>query len=79
MESRIIKIDNYEKMKELADKGYFIEANHCGDVECEKAIDDETGLTIRVITFENSEPFGDKKYVRCGKPAKFKAYFAKSY
>lgn len=79
MESRIIRVDSYEKMKEFADKGYFIEANHCGDVECEKAIDDETGLTIRVIPFENSEPFGDKKCVRCGKPAKFKAYFAKSY
>lgn len=79
MKARMVRIDSYEKMKELADKGYFIEANHCGDVKCEEAINDETGLTIRVIPFEDNKPFGNKRCIKCGKPAKYRAYFAKSY
>ena len=58
--------------------GGFAIANWCEDPKCEERINDELSVTIRCIPFD-SEPFGAKKCICCGRPATKKVVFAKSY
>ena len=51
-------------------------ASHCGDIDCEQALKDETGIRSRVIL---PGKCNDEKCIRCGKKAKYRAYFAKQY
>jgi len=71
-------VENFEDFKKYVEKGFVI-ANHCGEKECEEKIKELTKATCRVIEFGNEEPIGNKKCVYCGKEAKYKAYFARSY
>lgn len=64
-----------EKFKE--NRG-FIKAMWCGDEECEGEIKYATGGASTRCLIEDEEPISDK-CIFCGKPAKFKAYFGKSY
>lgn len=64
-----------EMVKMVANKHVTI-ACHCGDIACEQALKDETGIQSRVII---EDCHNDEKCVRCGKKAKYKAYFAKQY
>ncbi len=65
-----------------ADKEHrLILAPHCGDAACEEAIKEETkGVTARCIPLdrEKSSAAG-MKCVRCGKEARYRAYFARAY
>lgn len=66
-------------MKELVDcvaNKKVAVAYHCGDIDCEQAIKDETGIQSRVIIDGECK---DEKCIRCGKKAKYRAYFAKQY
>ncbi|MEM5820828.1 MAG: proline--tRNA ligase [Candidatus Aenigmatarchaeota archaeon] len=78
LESHIFIANDFEEFKKYVEKGFVI-ANHCGDMSCEEKIKELTKATCRVIEFNNEEPFGNKKCVYCGKEAKYKAYFARSY
>ena len=64
-----------EKFKE--NRG-FIKAMWCGEEECEGEIKYATGGASTRCLIEDEEPISDK-CIFCGKPAKFKAYFGKSY
>lgn len=64
-----------EMVKMVANKHVTI-ACHCGDIACEQALKDETGIQSRVII---EDCHNDEKCIRCGKKAKYKAYFAKQY
>ncbi|MGN1212752.1 MAG: proline--tRNA ligase [Christensenellales bacterium] len=70
---------NVETMEELVDcvaNKKVAVAYHCGDIDCEQAIKDETGIQSRVIIEGECK---DKNCIRCGKKAKYRAYFAKQY
>lgn len=66
-----------ELIKHINEKGGFVKAMHCGDEECEKALKDETGISSRCI-LENEAPISDKCAI-CGKPAKYKVAWGRSY
>ena len=67
-----------EFVKAIKDSLYIVKASWCGEIECENEIDNETGATSRLIPLEKEELIS-KECIFCGKPAKFNAYFAKSY
>lgn len=53
-------------------------APHCGDAACEQAIKETTkGVTARCIPLKGDKPDGG--CVKCGKKAKYNAYFARAY
>jgi prolyl-tRNA synthetase len=70
-----VTIDSWEKFKKS--EGKWIRALHCGSMECEKAIKEETGIKTNCIPFEQPKKLG--KCVRCGKKANYLALFARSY
>ena len=49
----------------------------CESNECEARVKEETKASTRCIPF--NQPKGEGKCIICGKPAKRKAYFARSY
>lgn len=51
---------------------------HCGEIDCEQQIKDETGIQTRVI-IEECDENDTHKCIHCGKKAKHKIYFAKQY
>ena len=51
-------------------------AHHCGEIDCEQALKDETGIQSRVILPGECKV---ENCIRCGKKAKYRAYFAKQY
>lgn len=72
---------NVSTMEELVD----IVANkkvgigyHCGEIDCEQTMKEETGIQTRVIIEECGEN-DNHKCIHCGKKAKHKIYFAKQY
>lgn len=67
-----------EELKDLAEhKPGFIKAMWCGDLACEEALKEESGVTSRCIPFEQ-EQLADT-CVCCGKPAKHMLYWGKAY
>lgn len=66
-----------EMVKKLDENPGFIKAMHCGDEECEKALKDETGITVRCIPFEQDK-ISDVCPI-CGKPAKYQALYGRAY
>ncbi len=77
LDSHIFEAKSLEEMKEIAKKEIgFIKADWCGDPECEDNIKAETdGFGSRCIAEE--KPTG--KCVYCGKEAKHKVFWGKSY
>jgi prolyl-tRNA synthetase len=65
-----------EEMVECINNKLVAMAYHCGDKDCEQSIKDETGIQSRVII---CDACNDEKCIKCGKKAKYKAYFAKQY
>ncbi len=71
-------VDQYSQFKEImaTNKG-FIRAFWCGNPECEAKIKAETKATTRCLPLEAKEEKG--KCIYCGKPAKYRWYFAQAY
>lgn len=78
LDSRIVESDNFDSLKKEIKQGNLVLAPWCGEVECEEHIKDKTGGAKSI-----NIPFGqgviDTKCVHCDNPAKYKAYFGKSY
>ncbi|MBP5662234.1 MAG: proline--tRNA ligase, partial [Clostridia bacterium] len=70
--------ENWDDFKTAIENKNFVFAPWCGETECELAIKQETGATTRNIPFEGHDADGCT-CVHCGKKAKTKIYFAKSY
>lgn len=71
--------ENYDEFKEAVDDGFAL-AHWCGDDACEKAIQQETKATNRCIPLDQDQASSaHEKCIRCGKPAKEKAVFARAY
>ncbi len=66
----------YEEFKAAVETGFAF-SHWCGDRECEAQIKEETKATTRNIPFDQPTEVG--VCIHCGKPAKEKAYFARSY
>ncbi len=69
-------VNSVDEMVKMVANRHVTIACHCGDIACEQALKDETGIQSRVII---EDCHNDEKCVRCGKKAKYKAYFAKQY
>ena len=70
--------DTLDEMTEILDgPGGFIMAPWCGSAECEKAVSNENGATIRVIPFDSSDETG--ACIVDGAPSERRALFARSY
>jgi prolyl-tRNA synthetase len=69
---------DYEEFKAAVEDGFAL-APWCGEAECERAIQEETKATNRCIPLEQ-EPLSPKaRCIRCGRPAKERAVFARAY
>lgn len=74
-----VRIDSYaDFVREIGERNVFIEAHHCGEVDCEAIIKDETKATVRCIPFAGADEAG--RCVRCDRPGLGKrVIFAKAY
>jgi prolyl-tRNA synthetase len=71
-------VDDYGAFRSTLDeKGGFLMAPWCGDSECEKQINADTGATIRVIPFDSPDEAGS--CVRDGGPSERRVVFARAY
>ena len=71
-------VDTYDEFKAILDKeGGFLMAPWCGDGDCEKQINADTGATIRVIPFDSPDEAG--KCMIDGKPSERRVLFARAY
>jgi prolyl-tRNA synthetase len=79
-DERTQRVSDYETFKQVMEGHHrpgFVIASWCGDAQCEADIKTETQATIRNMPLGRKAPEGG--CVRCGKPAKDEAWFAKSY
>ncbi|MEM4246560.1 MAG: His/Gly/Thr/Pro-type tRNA ligase C-terminal domain-containing protein, partial [Candidatus Bathyarchaeia archaeon] len=78
LDEHITDARTYEEFQALLEeKGGFIRAAWCGRRECEEAIKEETGATIRVIPFNGEKAQG--RCVFCDREGGSVAFFAKAY
>jgi len=75
--SHIHEPKDYEEFKEVVQNGWAY-TYWCGDPECEANIKAETKAATRCIPLEGESAEGHK-CIYCGRPAKYKLYFAKAY
>jgi prolyl-tRNA synthetase len=67
---------DYAEFRQVVEDGWAF-SWWCGERECEGQIKEDTKATTRCIPLE--QPGGEGVCIRCGKPAKEKAIFAKAY
>jgi len=67
--------DEFQKVVEH--QGGFIRAEWCGLAECEAEIKETTKATVRCIPSEENERHGI--CVHCGRPSRYKVFFAQAY
>jgi prolyl-tRNA synthetase len=67
---------DYDAFQEAVNAG-FADSWWCGDAECEAQIKEETKATLRCIPV-SQEP-GEGICIRCGRPARERAIFARAY
>jgi prolyl-tRNA synthetase len=78
LDASIRQVDSYDQLKKtIEESGGFVRAGWCGSAECEEAIKNETGATIRTIPLTHEGALASCVY--CTKPATKAAYFARSY
>jgi prolyl-tRNA synthetase len=71
-------VDDYETFRStLEGQGGFLMAPWCGDGDCEKQINADTGATIRVVPFDSPDESGN--CVRDGRPSERRVVFARAY
>jgi prolyl-tRNA synthetase len=70
--------DTYDQFTQIMEgRPGFVISPWCGSAECEAQIKTDTQATIRNMPMNGGTPSGT--CVRCDNPAKFQAWFAKSY
>lgn len=75
-DQRIEEVDCLDNLLKVLDNKKFAEAYFCGEDDCADEIKSKTSATPRCIKEENVE--GHECFA-CGKKAKMKVYFARSY
>jgi prolyl-tRNA synthetase len=76
LEKNTDSASDYDKFKQMVEKGGFIKASWCGNMECEVKIKEETGADIRVIPFNQDSV---SQCIYCKKQGKHMVYFARGY
>ncbi|CAN5866610.1 proline--tRNA ligase [soil metagenome] len=72
------RLDTYDDLRTALDeKGGFVMAHWCGDGDCEKQINSDTGATIRVVPFDSEDEAG--ACVRDGRPSPRRVLLARAY
>ncbi|MCS4540449.1 MAG: His/Gly/Thr/Pro-type tRNA ligase C-terminal domain-containing protein [Thaumarchaeota archaeon] len=72
------RVDSYDQFKEIVSKmGGILQSPWCSTDDCENGVKDETGAKIINVPLE--QRLQGAVCIRCGKPAKVLANFAKSY
>ncbi len=69
--------ETLRELSEMVSKGMMVKACWCGSKECDEAVKNETGASVRLIPFKEEPVFSG--CVGCGRPASKVVYFAKSY
>ncbi|MFH1239601.1 MAG: proline--tRNA ligase [Candidatus Diapherotrites archaeon] len=77
LDENTAEVTSWDKFTQAIKDKKFVLAYFCMNEQCEETIKDETTATSRCIPF--SQKCNEGKCIKCGKPAKEKAYFAKSY
>ena len=73
------RTDNYDEFKQIMEgRPGFVISPWCEEAKCEADIKGETQATIRNIPADHDKAPGTP-CIRCGKPAKVSAWFAKAY
>lgn len=83
-EKSIVNVSNFNELKNAISEGKIARCNFCSiDKEgekCAEKIEKKLFAFVRGARHDRKEkPFGDKKCIICGKPAKEVVYIAKSY
>ena len=78
IKTKIVEVDSFEKLKEAVKSGYAVKVLWCGDKECEAKIKEETAAKSSNIPFGEQDNINGK-CVYCGKPAKYRLNFGRSY
>lgn len=71
------KIDSWDELKIIIEKGGFVYAHWCGSADCETKVKEETKATIRNIPLNQKEERG--KCIFCGNSSNRRVIFAKAY
>ena len=79
VDSKIIEVSNYEDFQKAIKDKKMPYCHHCGSEDCELAIKEETAATTRCIPLESEKVSSKDKCIKCGKPSKYKLYFARAY
>lgn len=78
IEASTVDAADFSKFKEAVESKKMVKAKWCGEEECEEMIKYESG-GAKSLNILLDQPKISGKCVRCGKPAKCVALFAKSY
>lgn len=76
LDDNVRSVDDYNRFKEMIERGGFVKASWCGNMECEERIKEETGADIRVIPFDQDLP---SQCIYCKKEGKSTVCFARGY
>ncbi len=77
-DSNTHQVDSYQQLKDGLDgEGGFFLAPWCGEAQCERQVNEETGATIRCIPFDSPDDPG--KCIACGAASPRRVLFARAY
>ncbi|MCR4402449.1 MAG: proline--tRNA ligase [Firmicutes bacterium] len=78
MDQNTHRLEDYDEFKRIMEtQRGFVYAPWCGHQECEVAVKEEIGATIRCIPLESKDSSG--RCIRCGSETDLWVYFAKAY
>jgi len=77
LKQNIVEVKDFKGLEKALENKKMALAFFCESPECEEKIKEKTTATSRCIPFNQKESMG--KCIHCGKEAKRKSYFAKSY
>jgi len=77
-EAATVRLETWDDFKALyAGEGGFAWCHWCGDGDCERAVQEETKVTIRNVPLQREEERG--ACIRCGRPSSGRVVFAQAY
>ena len=76
LDERIVRVSEYQQLKEKLDDGKMIDCSWCGNQTCEDKIKEETGADLRVITSDNAKA---ETCIYCKNSSTTNVLFARGY
>ncbi|MBN1502871.1 proline--tRNA ligase [Candidatus Woesearchaeota archaeon] len=78
LDRSIVDIKDLKDFQRYASQEKMLRMKHCGNIKCEEAIKDNSGLKTLCIPFDQPEKV-EGKCPHCGEPARYVVLFARSY